>query len=444
MVVVLRRGAGMINKALDDYTLKDLMILLNENVDAIVMVDTTLKKYKSIVRKNIFEELLEETGEYDDLIQKLWFHMGNSNEQITDDYKAFTAYYGEFKGKYSRRVKVFSEGDTTPHYVQMNVYPVHNTDKLIFAMNILDDDEYVEEFMTTKKVDTIQNTYLFSMFVDLIRDSTSSICVTEISEDTVKSSIKYSEWRLMTVNMIWPENQKKFLKTTDPEHLKKNLKPGNITTLDCKMKNLEGVYIWVRLIFARANTSKDEFRFVFMVQDINEDMKERIATLKRYEALVHMDPLTGLYNHGGIKSEIHNAIDDHEKDGEPVSLMMIDLDNFKNINDTFGHSAGDATLKTLSDVLKKSVEGKNACVGRWGGEEFVTVLSGYSGDETYSFAERLRKTIAEEDFGEVGHITCSVGVSQLNSDDSFEDLFDRMDKAMYSSKKAGKNRVTIL
>ena len=218
MVVVLRRGAGMINKALDDYTLKDLMILLNENVDAIVMVDTTLKKYKSIVRKNIFEELLEETGEYDDLIQKLWFHMGNSNEQITDDYKAFTAYYGEFKGKYSRRVKVFSEGDTTPHYVQMNVYPVHNTDKLIFAMDILDDDEYVEEFMTTKKVDTIQNTYLFSMFVDLIRDSTSSICVTEISEDTVKSSIKYSEWRLMTVNMIWPENQKKFLKTTDPEH----------------------------------------------------------------------------------------------------------------------------------------------------------------------------------------------------------------------------------
>ncbi len=434
----------MRNKALEDYTLEDMLVLFNENVDAVVMVDNTIKKYRSIIRKNIFVDLLDETGDYGDLIQKLWFHMGNSNEEITEDYKAFTSYYGEFKGKYSRRIKVFLEGETTPHFVQMNVYPVKDSDKYVYAMDVLDDDEYVEEFTTTKKVNAIQNTYLFSMFVDLNTDETGSICVSEISDETVKSSIKYSEWRLMTVNMIWPENQKKFLKTTDPEHLKKNLKPGHTTTLDCMMKNLEGEYIWVKLIFARTQTSKDEFRFVFMVQDIDEDMKERMITLKRYEGLVHTDPLTGLYNHGKIQTEIHNAIDGHEKNGEPVSIMMIDLDNFKKINDTFGHSAGDATLKTLSDVLKKSVEGKSASVGRWGGEEFVTVLEGYSGDETYSFAERLRKTIAEEDFGEVGHITCSVGVSLLGSEDSFEDLFDRMDKAMYSSKKAGKNRVTIL
>ncbi len=435
----------MKNKALEEYTSEDLLNLLNENVDAIVMVDTTINKYRTIACRNIFETLLDETGDYQDLIQKLWFHLGNSNEEITDDYKAFTAYYGEFKGKYSRRVKVFTEGSDTPHFIQMNVYPIKGTDKYVFAMDVLDDDEYVEEFMTSKKVNTIQNTYLFSMFVDLIKDTTSSISVTEISEDTVKSSIKYSEWRLMTVNMIWPEDQKQFLKLTDPAYLKKNLKQGQTNTFDCMMKNLEGVYIWVKLIFSRAQTNNSEdFRFVFMVQDINEDVKERMATLKKYEDLVLTDPLTGLYNHGGIKTEINNAIDDHEKAGDPVSLMMIDLDNFKSINDTFGHSVGDATLKTLSDVLKKSVEGKQAAVGRWGGEEFVTVLSGLSGDETYCFAEKLRKTIAEEDFGEVGHITCSVGVSQLNNDDSFEDVFDRMDRAMYSSKKAGKNRVTIL
>jgi len=435
----------MTNKALGDYTSEDLLNLLNENVDAIVMVDTTLNKYRTITRRNIFVDLLDETGEYQDLIQKLWFHFEDSNMEITDDYKAFTAYYGEFKGKYSRRTKVYLEGSETPHVIQMNVYPIKDTDKYVFAMDVLDDDEYIEEFMTTKKVNTIQNTYLFSMFVDLVRDTTSSISVTEISEDTVKSSIKYSEWRLMTVNMIWPEDQEKFLEFTDPKYLKKNLKAGHTSSFDCMMKNLEGTYIWVKLIFSRAQTISDkEFRFVFMVQDINEDVMERMATLKKYEGLVLMDPLTGLLNHGGIKNEIHNAINDYKESGDPVSFMMIDLDNFKKINDTYGHAVGDATLKTLADVIKKPVEKKNAFVGRWGGEEFVTVLSGMSDDEAFDFADDLRREIEEADFGEAGHITCSVGISQLNDEDSFDDIFNRMDKAMYSSKEAGKNRVTVL
>jgi diguanylate cyclase (GGDEF)-like protein len=435
----------MINKTLEDYTAEDLLILLNENVDAIVMVDTTDKKYRAITRKNIFVDLLDETGDYDDLIQKLWFHLGNSQEEITEDYKAFIAYYGEFKGKYSRRLKVFLEGNTAPYVIQMNVYPIEGTDKYVFAMDVLDDEEVVEDIMTTRKVNTIQNTYLFSMFVDLVKDSTSSISVTEISEDTIKSSIKYSQWRLMTVNMIWPDDQEQFLKLTDPEYLRANLDQGRTNTFDCMMKNLEGTYIWVKLIFSRVQTLSDrDFKFVFMVQDINDDVTERMATLKKYEELVLVDPLTGLFNHGGIKTEIQNAINIYQNGGDTISLMMIDLDNFKKINDNYGHSVGDATLKALADVLKSFAQDKHASVGRWGGEEFVTVLSGVSDDEALEYAEDLRKTVAAADFGEAGHITCSVGISQLGDDDSFDDLFNRMDKAMYSSKTAGRNRVTVL
>ncbi|MBQ6588266.1 MAG: GGDEF domain-containing protein [Butyrivibrio sp.] len=435
----------MINKALEDYTAEDLLILLNENVDAIVMVDTTDKKYRAITRKNIFVDLLDETGDYDDLIQKLWFHLDNSQEEITEDYKAFIAYYGEFKGKYSRRLKVFLEGNTAPYVIQMNVYPIEGTDKYVFAMDVLDDEEVVEDIMTTRKVNTIQNTYLFSMFVDLVKDSTSSISVTEISEDTIKSSIKYSQWRLMTVNMIWPDDQEQFLKLTDPEYLRANLDQGHTNTFDCMMKNLEGTYIWVKLIFSRVQTLSDkDFKFVFMVQDINDDVMERMATLKKYEELVLVDPLTGLFNHGGIKTEIQNAINIYQNGGDTISLMMIDLDNFKKINDNYGHSVGDATLKALADMLKSFAQDKHASVGRWGGEEFVTVLSGVSDDEALEYAEDLRKTVAAADFGEAGHITCSVGISQLGDDDSFDDLFNRMDKAMYSSKTAGRNRVTVL
>lgn len=435
----------MINKTLEDYTAEDLLILLNENVDAIVMVDTTDKKYRAITRRNIFVDLLDETGDYDDLIQKLWFHLGNSQEEITEDYKAFIAYYGEFKGKYSRRLKVFLEGNTAPYVIQMNVYPIEGTDKYVFAMDVLDDEEVVEDIMTTRKVNTIQNTYLFSMFVDLVKDSTSSISVTEISEDTIKSSIKYSQWRLMTVNMIWPDDQEQFLKLTDPEYLRANLEQGHTNTFDCMMKNLEGTYIWVKLIFSRVQTLSDrDFKFVFMVQDINDDVTERMATLKKYEELVLVDPLTGLFNHGGIKTEIQNAINIYQNGGDTISLMMIDLDNFKKINDNYGHSVGDATLKALADMLKSFAQDKHASVGRWGGEEFVTVLSGVSDDEALEYAEDLRKTVAAADFGEAGHITCSVGISQLGDDDSFDDLFNRMDKAMYSSKTAGRNRVTVL
>ena len=432
-------------KALEEYTPNDLLSALEDNVDAIVMVDAKLNKYSSLSRKGVFLDVLDETGNYNDLIEKLWFHMIDSQQEIADDYKAFISYYGEFHGKYSRRLKIFPNGSETPVVIQMNVYPLKDIDKYVFIMDILDDEEYIEEFITTRKVKTIQNTYLFSMFVDLVEDTTSSISVTEISEDTVKSTISYSQWRMVTVNMIWPESQDQFRTFTDPEYLRENLAPGNTISFDCMMKNLEGTYIWVKLIFSRAQTaSEDDFKFVFMVQDINDDVQERMATLKKFEGLVMTDPLTGLFNHGGIKKEIESSIEVFKNGGESVSLMMIDLDNFKTINDTYGHSVGDATLKTLAEVFKLYFAGKKVFVGRWGGEEFVSILRGMSDDEAFAFAEGLRKTVEETDFGAAGHITCSIGISRLTGKDSFEDVFDRMDKAMYYSKEAGRNKVTIL
>lgn len=435
----------MENKSLDKYTAEDINNFLNENVDAIVVVDRKTEKYRSITRKGIFTQVLDEEGDYADLIQKLWFHRSDSTEEISDDYKAFIDYYGEFKGKYSRRIKIFPEGKTTPSVVQMNVYPLPEIDKYVFIVNILDDEEYVDEYLTAKKVKTIQNTYLFSMFVNLVTDTTSSISVTEISDEPVKTSLDYSKWRLMTVNMIYPDSQKQFLEFTDPENLKNNLSPGNTISFDCLMKNLEGVFIWVKLIFSRATPITDEdYRYVFMVQNIHEDVIERMNTIKKYERLAHLDPLTGLLNHGGIQSEIQKTIDSYDNAKEPVALMMMDLDDFKNINDTYGHSVGDATLKSMAELLKDSVDDKKACVGRWGGEEFVIILKGASSDGELSLAEHIRKTVAENVFGQAGHLTCSIGVSRLNSQDSMEDIFDRIDKAMYTSKKIGKNKVTIL
>jgi diguanylate cyclase (GGDEF)-like protein len=435
----------MINKALEDYSREDLIEILDANVDAIIMVDTTLNRYRAVVRRNFFEDFIDETGDYHELIEKLWFHLGDSNEEITDDYKAFVSYYGKYKGKYSRRLRLFSEGSDVPHYIQMNVYPLKDTDKYIYAMDELGDSEYLEENMTDRKLNTMQNTYLFSMFVDLIKDTTSSISVTEVSDEIVNSDITYSQWRSMTVHMISEEEQAHFLGLTDPEFLKQYLKRGQTTSMDCKMKNLEGVYIWVKLIFSRAQTkSEDEFRFVFMVQDINDSYKDLMSALKKYEELAQKDSLTGLLNRRSMETEIRNSIDVYKKGGNQVSLIMLDLDHFKGVNDTYGHVVGDKALKAFAGILQDSVEGKNATVGRWGGEEFVIDLTGIPREYVYAFSENLRKKVEDYTFEGAGHLTCSIGISHLNSEDSFEAVFNRMDDAMYSSKESGRNRVTEL
>ena len=435
----------MVEKALEDYSVEDIPELIKGYVDAVVVADYELNKYRSIFRKGMFENFLDDEGSYHDLIEKLVFHFNESNEKITEDYRVFLSSYGEFQGKYSRRIKLRLEDDSQPHMIQMSVYPLTDQKKYLFIMDELDDNEYEEEYSTTKKVNTIQNTFLFSMYIDLVHDTTSSISVTEISDDTLNASIKYSDWRFMIVNMIWPEDQDQFLRRTDPEYLKKNFTPGRTASFDCMMQNLEGKYIWVKLIFSRAETNnEDDYRFVFMVQNIHDNSVELLSALKKYEELALTDSLTGVYNHGSIETELYNAINKRQKSEESVSLMMLDLDYFKKVNDTYGHSAGDITLKTFSKIIKDYVSEENAAVGRWGGEEFVIIAYGRSADQFYEMAEQLRKKVEEYEFPEIGHISCSIGVTELKKDDNFDDAFNRLDKAMYTSKNEGRNKVTLL
>ena len=125
-----------------------------------------------------------------------------------------------------------------------------------------------------------------------------------------------------------------------------------------------------------------------------------------------------------------------------VSLLMIDLDHFKNINDTYGHAVGDNALKTFAEILKTATEGKRASVGRWGGEEFVIILRDQTKDEVAAFAEELRGIVENTHFEDVGKITCSIGISHLKNDDTFDEFFNRVDKAMYVSKENGRNKVS--
>lgn len=350
---------------MSDFTKENISDLLFQNVDSIVIVDAQKGSYQAVKRTGLFEKIIQDTGSYNDLLKRLWFNINNGSNQISMDYQVFVPMLGKFSGKYSNKINFLYED--VIHCVQIAIYPLdtQNT-QYLFLLDELDNSEYVRNYMSQKKVDTIQNTYLFSMYVDLIKDSTSSINVSEISKDSMHYEVSYSTWRNTIVNMFLPEDQNLFLERTAPEYLKKNLLPGKTASFDCQMKNLEGDYIWVKLIFSRVQTTnEDDFRFVFMVQNIHDESIKLLDMIKKYEELASTDSLTKIFNRVRIETEIENAIESL-KVKDNIFLMMFDIDYFKKVNDNFGHSVGDVVLKQFVTVVNDYFEPYNIKMGRWG------------------------------------------------------------------------------
>ncbi len=159
------------------------------------------------------------------------------------------------------------------------------------------------------------------------------------------------------------------------------------------------------------------------------------------------DALTGAYSKGALIERGPEVIKRSETLNEPLSVIVFDIDHFKKVNDTYGHAAGDMVLKELSRIISTKLVRANDFFARYGGEEFVLILSGTPVSAAIDIAERIRKTIQESEFAFESKqipITVSVGcASRKNEEASWDVLFERADKALYSSKQNGRNRVTI-
>lgn len=426
-----------------NYPDNEINKVLFNNVDAILVVSSKENSYRMVKSTDLISKLISQEGPYSELIEKLLFHMNDSSVKITDEYQVFLPKMGEFKGKTSRKLNLDIDG--VKHVIQLLVYPIGKDEgDYIFLLFDLDKSEFERDIKLENKVKTIQETYLFSMYVDLNKDQVSSINVSEISDDDMHYEVKYTEWRMMIVNMIWPEDQQMFLEKTDPEYLKAQLKPSKTLSFDCQMKNLEGNYIWVKLIFGRTDTtSEQDFRFVFMVQDIHEDSMKLFNELKKFEILASHDGLTGVFNHGRIETELKNAIEEIKENNRQVSLMMFDIDFFKKINDTYGHAIGDDILKEFVQRIINHFDNRDIKIGRWGGEEFVCVCYDLTLEKLKDIAEEIRQSISDKVFDTIGYMTCSVGLTGVNKDDSAKDAFMRLDNALYQAKIDGRNRISV-
>jgi two-component system cell cycle response regulator len=172
------------------------------------------------------------------------------------------------------------------------------------------------------------------------------------------------------------------------------------------------------------------------------------ADNRRLEALATTDPLTRVLNRRALLDRLNAEVDRAKRYDSGLTMLLLDVDYFKQINDTAGHLAGDSVLRQLGALLEDAMR-KVDVVARYGGEEFVAILPETSAEGGIAFAERLRERIEAQEF-DVGsstpvHLTVSIGIATFPSArvDSTEDLFARADEALYRAKSAGRNQVCI-
>ncbi len=184
-----------------------------------------------------------------------------------------------------------------------------------------------------------------------------------------------------------------------------------------------------------------------------EEIKKLEKEIKRLQKLVYYDELTGILNRRGFKEEAERVFQTNAFFGKrkekryqiPFSIIFIDIDNFKKVNDTYGHDEGDKVLKHTAKILGESLR-KNDIFARWGGEEFVVALYGADKNTSVKVAEKICNRCADTEVhigNERKKVTMSVGIVSHYDEDNIHQMIEKADQAMYEAKEKGKNQVVV-
>ena len=178
----------------------------------------------------------------------------------------------------------------------------------------------------------------------------------------------------------------------------------------------------------------------------DQEAKQLRDELEKHRRETMTDPLTGLYNRRGMESEMAKLFSAQEI--ERTSMLVLDIDHFKRINDTYGHAVGDVVIRKVAETLRGLIP-DGAVPVRFGGEEFAVLLPESSPDHAQTLAEKIRNTverlklIRRQDKMAISQFTISIGVAMRALSDDLDSLFQRADKALYEAKTSGRNRVVL-
>lgn len=281
------------------------------------------------------------------------------------------------------------------------------------------------------------------------------------TKETAIKALEFAPQAMYIVNcmgrkLFWNDNydieiseMSKYVETTGFSALGEILRFKGKTLLN----NLSVVFVAMREgpILSKPDVDINEYnygsnmslthRLAVFINTITEELMEKNEQLTEMLYKSSHDTLTGLLNRGAIEQIIIDATNDEEGIYNNWHLIMFDIDDFKRVNDTFGHSEGDNTLKTLSEYLINEIAViSNVKVGRWGGEEFMIFASDYTDDEILDIAEKIRANIKGLPIDK-NHISVSIGVTKHKPNEEALVTIDRVDELLYLAKDKGKDKV---
>ncbi|MCK9492213.1 MAG: diguanylate cyclase [Sulfurimonas sp.] len=176
---------------------------------------------------------------------------------------------------------------------------------------------------------------------------------------------------------------------------------------------------------------------------IQQKTQSLVQANKKLNHLASKDSLTNIFNRRMINEYLFQEISKSKRHKNDTSLIMIDIDHFKEVNDHYGHQVGDKVIVKSVELISSSIRASDI-FGRWGGEEFIILLPQTDLKSAFVLAQNLRQKVQDHDFEQVGKKTISVGVTQLNADDDVLSFVRRSDDALYKAKKSGRNKVVSI
>lgn len=200
---------------------------------------------------------------------------------------------------------------------------------------------------------------------------------------------------------------------------------------------------WNRRLASANRIARNALRELSLTKQQLESQNHQLeAQNKQLERFANTDALTGLANRARLDRILVAETERCRRQRTALGLILLDIDHFKTVNDTWGHQVGDQALVDVAGLLYASC-GENEHAGRWGGEEFMIVCSGYDVERLRSFAERVRQRIEQHHFPQVEHMTASFGMVMLSETENIHSLINRADAALYRAKEQGRNRVEL-
>lgn len=215
--------------------------------------------------------------------------------------------------------------------------------------------------------------------------------------------------------------------------------PFKVFRGDVEQPCKDGTTVWTDLTVSGIYDKDNNFLGML---GVSRDITERKRMEEEIRLLTEVDRLTQLFNRLKLDSVIKYEIERTKRSLSPLSIILMDIDHFKLVNDNFGHIVGDEVLKEVAKIIKESIR-KVDTAGRWGGEEFMIVLPDSDLDGGRILAEKIRTKIESNDFSKVGRLTASFGVAEFKDGISEIEFVNRADNAMYQAKKQGRNKVCV-